>query len=93
MLLSGWINSESGEEIISNEAFSTSIPFAFSGIHVISPRIFDLISEAGKFSITIPYLHLAQHNKIMGYLDKSDFWLDLGKPGQITIAEEYLSNL
>jgi NDP-sugar pyrophosphorylase family protein len=91
MILSGWINSESGEEKISNQAFSTSIPFAFSGIHVISPRIFDLVTEVGKFSITTPYLRLAQQNKIMGYLDKSDFWLDLGKPGQITIAEEYLS--
>jgi NDP-sugar pyrophosphorylase family protein len=91
-VLSGWKNFETGEEISSNEAFSTSKPFAFSGIHVISPRIFNLITEVGKFSITIPYLRLAQQNKIMGYLDKSDFWLDLGKPGQITIAEEFLSN-
>lgn len=90
MRLSGWKNMVSGEEIISNAGFQQSSPFAFSGIQVISPSIFNLITEDGKFSITPLYLRLAQQNVILGYDDHSDFWLDLGKPGQIEIAEEYL---
>jgi NDP-sugar pyrophosphorylase family protein len=91
MSLSGWKNLENSEEIISKKTFSESIPWAFSGIQIISPAIFDLISEHGKFSITTLYLRLAENYNIMGYPDSSDFWLDLGKPGQITIAEKYLA--
>jgi NDP-sugar pyrophosphorylase family protein len=90
MSLSGWKNIESGEEIISNKTFHESIPWAFSGIQIISPSIFGLITENGKFSITKLYLRLAENYNIMGFPDSSDFWLDLGKPGQITIAENYL---
>ncbi len=92
MQLSGWKNISSGEEIVSNARFQHSKPFAFSGIQVVSPALFDLITEEGKFSITPLYLRLAQQNAILGYNDNSDFWLDLGKPGQIEIAEKYLAS-
>jgi len=90
MALSGWKNMETGEEKISNDGFSQSKPWAFSGIQILSPSIFNLIIEQGKFSIVPLYLRLAKTHKIMGYPDISNFWLDLGKPGQISIAEKYL---
>ncbi len=93
MKLTGWVNTTTGEEIISNEEFYNSQMFAFSGIQVISPDIFDLIEEKGKFSITSLYLRLAEKRTIKGWIDDSEFWLDLGKPGQIEIAEKYLSCL
>lgn len=93
MKLTGWVNTTTGEEIISNEDFYNSQMFAFSGIQVISPDIFDLIEEKGKFSITSLYLRLAEKYTINGWVDDSEFWLDLGKPGQIEIAEKYLSGL
>jgi NDP-sugar pyrophosphorylase family protein len=88
--LTGWKNFESGEEKISTENFNKSHPLAFSGIHVISPSIFNQITETGKFSIVDLYLRLAKENRITGFEDTSDFWLDLGKPGQIAIGEEFL---
>jgi len=93
MHLSGWKNFITGEEKVSTEKFYSSQPFAFSGIHIISPSIFDLISETGKFSIVELYLRLAKDNIIIGHLDTSDFWLDLGKPDQLKLAEEYLAAL
>jgi len=93
MHLSGWKNFVTGEEKKATENFYSSKPLAFSGIHIISPSIFNLISEEGMFSIVELYLRLAKDNIIMGYKDKSDFWLDLGKPGQLAIAEEYLAKL
>jgi NDP-sugar pyrophosphorylase family protein len=88
--LSGWKNFESGKEIFSSKTKSNLIPLAFSGIHIISPHIFNLINETGKFSIVDLYLRLSKNNSISGYQDTSDFWLDLGKPGQIALAEQYL---
>jgi len=92
MQLTGWKNYSSGEEIISSSHYTEYTPWAFSGIQVLSPDIFNAITETGKFSITPLYLRLAKEHKIVGFSDNSDFWLDLGKPGQIEIAEGHLKN-
>jgi NDP-sugar pyrophosphorylase family protein len=55
--LSGWRNTKTGEEKISVAAPSL-IEKAFSGIHLISPEIFPLIYQEGKFSIVDVYLEL-----------------------------------
>lgn len=89
MLLSDWKNFSSGEIIVSREAsFANSKPFAFSGIHIVQPEILDLITEEGKFPIMDLYLRLAKSQKIKGYLDQSDLWMDLGKPAQLMEAEK-----
>jgi NDP-sugar pyrophosphorylase family protein len=61
---------------------------AFSGIHVISPRIFSLLAEEGVFSIVPAYLRLAaQGEKIMAFRADEYYWRDLGKPENILQAE------
>src|ERR1051326_194512 len=61
---------------------------AFSGIHVISPRIFSLLSEQGVFSIIPAYLRLAaQGEKIMAFRADEYYWRDLGKPENIRQVE------
>ena len=92
MHLSGWINKTTGDKIVSNANFDQSQPFAFSGIQILEPSIFDKITETGKFSVTPMYVRLAQTEKIGGFLDQSDFWLDVGKPGQLDNAAEYLKS-
>ena len=53
--------------------------FAFSGIQVLSPGIFEKMSETGVFSVTGVYLRLAAAGeKVKGCLDESPFWLDIG---------------
>ena len=91
MTLTGWKNFETGQEIISRENNTNPVALAFSGIHIISPKIFVLIKETGKFSVVDLYLRLSKENRIIGYPDRSNFWLDLGKPGQTEMAEKYLS--
>lgn len=55
--------------------------FAFSGIHVISPRLLGLMSEEGVFSILTPYLRLAaQGEKVLGFRADDYYWRDLGRP-------------
>ena len=63
-------------------------PLAFSGIHVISPRLLRLISEDGAFSIIDTYLRLAAAGeKIQSFQADQYSWLDLGKPESIKQAE------
>jgi NDP-sugar pyrophosphorylase family protein len=62
---------------------------AFAGIHVISPRIFPLLTEDGVFSIIPAYLRLAaQGEKIQAFRADEYYWRDLGKPENIRQAEE-----
>ncbi|HET6557411.1 MAG TPA: nucleotidyltransferase family protein [Prolixibacteraceae bacterium] len=91
MQLAGWKNFSNGETKISRpDTFDKALPFAFSGIQIIRPELFTLITEQGKFPIMDLYLRLAQTEKIQGYLDHSTIWMDLGKPDQLIKAEEMM---
>src|SRR6266478_3758628 len=60
---------------------------AFSGIHVISPRLLPLLTEEGVFSIIPAYLRLAaQGQKILAFRADQYYWRDLGKPADLTQA-------
>ncbi len=62
---------------------------AFTGIHVISPRIFSLLTEDGIFSIIPAYLRLAaQGEKIMAFSADEYYWRDLGTPESVKQAEK-----
>jgi len=62
-------------------------PLAFAGIHMISPRIFSLLTEDGVFPIVPAYLRLAaQGERITGFRADQYYWRDLGKPENITQA-------
>lgn len=62
---------------------------AFTGIHVISPRLLTMMSEEGVFSIINSYLRLAgQGESIAGFRADEYYWRDLGKPEQLQRAEE-----
>jgi mannose-1-phosphate guanylyltransferase len=65
------------------------LELAFAGIHVISPRIFPLLTEEGIFSIIPAYLRLAAlGEKIQAFRADEYYWRDLGKPENIRQAEE-----
>ena len=60
---------------------------AFSGIHVISPRLLTTMSEEGIFSIIDTYLRLAaQGESIRAFRADEYYWRDLGKPENIAQA-------
>jgi len=85
--LVGWINRKTGETKVSNsENFDKAIEMAYSGIHIFNPEIFPLMPETDRFSVTDFYLELAKTQKIMGFYDDSDLWMDVGKPEQLEEA-------
>ena len=64
---------------------------AFSGIHVISPRLFAMMIEEGVFSIITSYLHLAAHEeKILAFRADEYYWCDLGRPDNVMQAAQDL---
>jgi len=66
---------------------------AFSGIHVISPRIFEMMTEEGAFSIIATYLRLAsQGEKILAFRADEYYWRDLGKTADLRQAAQELSS-
>ena len=65
--------------------------WAFSGIHVISPRLLALITEDGAFSIVATYLRLAASGeKILAFRADEYYWRDLGQPEHVAQAAKDL---
>jgi NDP-sugar pyrophosphorylase family protein len=62
---------------------------AFGGVHVISPRIFDRLTERGAFSILDPYLRLAGEGEtILPFRVDAYSWIDIGSPAQLEEARQ-----
>ena len=60
---------------------------AFSGIHIISPRLLTMMTEDGAFSIITTYLRLAaQGERILAFRADEYYWRDLGKPESVAQA-------
>ena len=60
---------------------------AFSGIHIISPRLLPMLTETGVFSIIDAYLRLAaQGEKILAFRADEYYWRDLGRPSDLSQA-------
>jgi len=59
---------------------------AFSGIHLISPRLLPQITETGIFSVIPAYLRLAATQKILAFRADHYYWRDLGRPADLVQA-------
>ena|SRR5437762_128174 len=64
-------------------------PLAFSGIHIISPRLLPRLTEDGVFSIIDSYLRLAaEGERILAFRADDYYWRDLGRPADLSQAAE-----
>lgn len=76
--------SDQRELVLDSQKFQR---LAFSGIHVISPRLLGMIIEDGAFSIVTSYLRLAAGGeKLLGFRADEYYWRDLGTPDNIARA-------
>jgi len=70
-----------------------SCELAFSGVHVISTRLLNLMTEEGIFSIIDVYLRLAARGERIKSFRADEFqWRDLGTPESVARAAEELQN-
>jgi NDP-sugar pyrophosphorylase family protein len=67
------------------------LALAFSGVHVVSPRLLKMMSEDGAFSAITSYLRLAaQGEKILAFRADEYYWRDLGTPANVEQAAQDL---
>ncbi len=84
MTLCGWRNNTTGEEKTAIKKSGVR-PYAFSGIQVVTPKIFDMPFN-GKFSMIDMYLHFAKQGVVKGFDHSGDVFLDVGKPESLQKA-------
>jgi NDP-sugar pyrophosphorylase family protein len=88
--LCGWMNEKSGEKIITRDEQSKFLPYAFSGVQIVDPKIFKYFPNKDVFSLVELYLTAASREKIIGYVHNEDEWMDLGKIENIRLAESLI---
>ena len=93
--LCGWINKDTGQVKPEGLHYEQSLfqEYAFSGIHVLSPAIFQLMEVSlweGKFSIMDFYLQTCAEAAIGGMPVQNLHLIDIGKPETLCQAEEFL---
>lgn len=87
-VLCGWRNTKTGEEIISRPGFQHLDERGFSGIHVVSHQLLNLLHQEGKFGIVDVYLELSKSHTILSYDHSSSRFVDVGKLESVAEAEE-----
>lgn len=85
--LKGWKSFKTGEKIIASE--NPLEELAFSGIHIIDPKIFDKMQSSGKFSIMTTYMELMKSEPILGYDHTGGILVDVGRPESVLKAERF----
>jgi len=103
MRLVGWTNVATGEvrTPFENLDIHNCHKLAFSGIHLISNRLFDIIHNINngpnplgkRFSIVDLYLRIAAEYPIHGVVNPEVHMVDVGKMETLSIAEDFLNQL
>lgn len=104
MRLAGWTDTATGQVRMSSAGTAPSdcLPLAFSGIHIMSDRIFGIMSDyvhekslgtsdsPARFSITDFYIETAASQPIYGICCDSLELLDVGKLDALAPAEDFV---
>jgi len=85
--LAGWENEKTGDQKMSRQTNKYQQK-GFSGIHILSPEIFDLMKMEGRFSIVDVYLELAKAHDITAFDHSNSKFIDVGKPESVLKAGE-----
>ena len=108
MRLVGWHNTDTGDYSLADRSLTVAdcLAYGFSGIHVMSDRVFELmdeyVSERGltvdaesgvRFPIMSFYLWAAMKNPIYGVVADNLEFLDVGKLDTLERAEEFVQSI
>lgn len=94
--LCGWRNRDTGEVKSYYPDFDPKqyMEYAFGGVHVLSPEIFNWMEEwTGKFPIIHFYLSICAKANIQAYPSNNLTLFDVGKLDSLVKAEEWLQSL
>ena len=91
--LCGYARREDGEEIFVRAPQGPARRLDFLGVQVLSPRLFDLLTEEGVFSIISAYLRLTQAGERITPFRVADgaAWIDIGTHERLAEANAYVA--
>ena len=100
--LCGWTNIATGD--VRGPIANTQYPIAntqnlaFSGMHVLNPRIFEVMDEVvkekgDKFSLIDLYVSIAEKEILRAYIPENYRMMDVGKINQLADAEAFAASL
>ena len=100
--LCGWTNIATGD--VRGPIANTQYPIAntqnlaFSGMHVLNPRIFEVMDEVvkekgDKFSLIDLYVSIAEKEILRAYIPENYRMMDVGKINQLADAEAFAATL
>ncbi len=79
----------SGKGTLARDVEGRIRTLGFTGVHVCSPALPDMLEETGAFSIIWPYLRLAASGeRILPYRVDDSRWVDIGTPERLAEAAE-----
>jgi NDP-sugar pyrophosphorylase family protein len=88
------------EDLRSGDSATVRVPIAmrlrlaFAGVHVIEPKMLDLLTERGAFSILDSYLRLAAEGyRILPFEVTGVMWLEIGDPERLERARRALASM
>ena len=92
--LCGWVNKDTLQTKPEGFVYQPEVQkeYAFSGIHIVSPTLFNYMGEnwTGKFPIMDFYLQTCQEAKLGGHVKEDLQLIDIGKPETLAQAEEFI---
>ena len=92
--LQGWINKSTLQTKPEGFIYQPELQkeYAFGGIHIISPTLFNYMGDnwTGKFSIMDFYLQTCQKAQLGGYAKEDLHLIDIGKPETLAKAEDFI---
>ena len=92
--LCGWVNKDTLQTKPEGFIYQPEIQkeYAFGGIHIISPTLFNYMGDewTGKFSIMDFYLKTCDIAKLGAYAKEALQLIDIGKPDTLAKAEDFI---
>ena len=92
--LCGWINKDTLQTKPEGFVYQPEVQkeYAFSGIHIVSPTLFNYMGDnwTGKFPIMDFYLQTCHEAQLGGYAKEDLQLIDIGKPETLAKAEEFI---
>jgi NDP-sugar pyrophosphorylase family protein len=92
--LCGWINKDTLQTKPEGFIYQPEVQkeYAFSGIHIVSPTLFNYMREnwTGKFPIMDFYLQTCQEAQLGSYAKEDLQLIDIGKPETLAQAEDFI---
>ena len=95
--LQGWVNKDTLQTKPKGFVYRPEVQkeYAFGGIHIISPTLFNYMGDqwTGKFSIMDFYLQTCHEAQSGGYIKEDLRLIDIGKPDTLAKAEEFIRQI